>query len=326
MKKFLLGAAAASAAMLMLAAGASAQTFPDRAITMVVPYAAGGPTDTVARLVADAMSRNLGGRIVVENVAGAGGTLGAGRVAKADPNGYTLLLNHIGQATAPTLYPNAPYDSQTAFEPIGLIADVPMTMVSRPDLPPKTLAELIDYARKNKDKITYANAGPGTASHLCGMLFMNLTGLDLTTVPYKGTGPAMIDLIGGQVDFMCDQTTNTTSYIRADKVKVYATTTAARLPTLPQVPSAAESGVPDLSLTIWHGLYAPKGTPAAVVEKLQRALLAALEDPQIKQRFNELGALVVPPGAVTPAALKAKLAAEIVRWHTVLGQGQSARN
>lgn len=326
MKRFLLGAVAAATTMLPLAADAGAQTFPDRAITMVVPYAAGGPTDTVARLVADAMSRNLGGRIVVENISGAGGTLGAGRVAKADPNGYTLLLNHIGQATAPTLYPNAPYDSQAAFEPIGLIADVPMTMVSRPDLPPKTLAELIEYARKNRDKITYANAGPGTASHLCGMLFMDLTGLDVTTVPYKGTGPAMIDLIGGQVDFMCDQTTNTTSYIRADKVKVYATTTAARLPTLPHVPSAAESGVPDLRLTIWHGLYAPKGTPAPVVAKLQQSLLAALEDPQIKERFQELGALVVPPGEVTPAALKAKLAAETTRWRAVLGSGQASRN
>ena len=326
MRRSLLGATAASITALVLVSGAGAQTYPDRAITMVVPYAPGGPTDTVARLVADAMGRNLGSRIVVENVSGAGGTLGAGRVAKADPNGYALLLNHIGQATAPTLYPGAPYDSQAAFEPIGLIADVPMTMVSRPDLPPTTLAELIDYARNNREKITYANAGPGTASHLCGMLFMNLTGLDLTTVPYKGTGPAMIDLIGGQVDFMCDQTTNTTSYIRGGKVKVYATTTAERLPTLPQVPSAAEAGVPKLSLTIWHGLYAPKGTPPVVVEKLQRSLLEALKDPLLRERFNELGALVVLPQEATPAALKAKLASEIERWRAVFGGGKPAAN
>lgn len=326
MRRHLLGAVAASLAVLLLAGKATGQSYPDRAITMVVPYAAGGPTDTVARLVADAMSRNLGGRIIVENVSGAGGTVGAGRVAKAEPDGYTLLLNHIGQATAPSLYPKAPFDAQAAFEPIGLIADVPMTIVARSDLPAKSLAELIDYARENKEKITYANAGPGTASHLCGMLLMKLTGLDLTTVPYKGTGPAMIDLIGGQVDFMCDQTTNTTSYIRSSKVKVYSTTTADRLPTLPQVPSSVESGLPKLSLAIWHGLYAPKGAPPPVLKKLQKSLLEALEDPQLLKRFSELGALAVPRQDVTPEALKAKLVSEIERWRVVFGSNNAAAN
>lgn len=298
----------------------NAQTpaFPSAPITMVVPYAAGGPTDTVARLTADTMGRLLDQRIVVENVAGAGGTVGMARVAKSEPTGYTLLLNHIGMATSVTLFPKAAANPITDFEPIGLIVDAPMTLVGKASLPANTLAELVTYVKANKDKITYANAGPGTASYLCGMLFMSAIGQELTAVAYRGTGPAMTDLVGGQVDLMCDQTTNTTSYITAGSIKAYVATQAQRIPTLPQVPSAKEAGMDSMDLSIWHAIYAPKGTPKPVVDKLQSALDAALEDPALKERFTALGAIVVSKRDRTPDGLRAKLQSEVDRWRTVL--------
>jgi tripartite-type tricarboxylate transporter receptor subunit TctC len=297
---------------------AQAQTYPDRTITMVVPFSAGGPTDTVARLVGEAMSKDLGQQVIVENVGGAGGTLGAARVAKAEPDGYTLLIHHIGMATSATLYRKLPFNALEDFEYIGLVTDVPMVLVARKDFEPADLKQLIDYVKANKDKVTYANAGIGAASHLCGMLFMSSIGTPLTTVPYKGTGPAMTDLIGGQVDFMCDQSTNTTNQIKAGEIKAYATTTKERLANLPDIPTAAESGLPQLDVTVWHGVYAPKGTPKEVIDRLSQSLKKALKDETVVQRLAELGTAPVPEDQATPEALKQKLSSEIERWRPII--------
>jgi tripartite-type tricarboxylate transporter receptor subunit TctC len=295
-----------------------AQEFPTKVITMMVPFAAGGPTDTVARLVGGAMGKTLKQQIIVENVGGAGGTIAPARVAKAAPDGHTILIHHIGMSTAPALYRKLPYDPINAFEPIGMINDTPMTLVARNDFPPKDLKELIGYVKKNKDKVTYANAGLGAASHLCGMLFMTAIETDLTTVPYKGTAPAMNDLLGGQVDFMCDQTTNTTSQIKGGKIKVYGVTTKQRVASLPNVPTMHEAGLPNFELSVWHGLYAPKGTPKPVVDKLTKALQDAIKDPTVKQRFADLGAEPVSEKQATPEALRTQLKSEIERWGPII--------
>jgi tripartite-type tricarboxylate transporter receptor subunit TctC len=304
--------------VLMVPALAWGQVYPTKVITIIVPFSAGGPTDTVTRLVAQAMSKTLGQQIIVENVGGAGGTIGATRAAKAAPDGYTLLLHHIGMATAPALYRKLPYRSVEDFEPIGLVTDVPMTLVAKKDFPAKDLKELIAYVKKNKDKVSYANAGLGAASHLCGMLFMSAIDTDLTTVPYKGTGPAMNDLLGGQVDFMCDQTTNTTSQIKAGKIKVYGVTTKTRVPSLPDVPTLHEAGLPNFEVAIWHGLYAPRGTSKAVVEKLAAALQEALKDNLVRTRFAELGTEPVPAERARPDALRKHLAAELEKWGPII--------
>jgi tripartite-type tricarboxylate transporter receptor subunit TctC len=316
MKKLL--AAFAAATMLALASGAQAQTYPDRPITMVVPFAAGGPTDTVTRLVAEAMSKDLGQQIVVENVGGAGGTLGAARVAKADPDGYTLLLHHIGMATSATLYRKLPYDTLQAFDYVGLVTDVPMTIVARKEFEPADIKSLLDYVKANKDKVTLANAGIGAASHLCGMMFMSAIQTPLVTVPYKGTGPAMTDLLGGQVDMLCDQTTNTTKQIKAGTIKAYAVTSAKRLDVLPDLPTAEEAGLAGFQVGIWHGIYAPKGTPAEITDRLSKSLQLALKDANVAARFAELGTAPSTEAEATPAALKAKLESEIARWKPVI--------
>jgi tripartite-type tricarboxylate transporter receptor subunit TctC len=264
------------------------------------------------------MQRDLGQQIIVENVGGAGGTLGAGRVAKAEPDGYTLLLHHIGMATSVSLYHSLPYNPRESFAPIGLVTEVPMTLVGRADFPPKDAKELISYVKENKDKVTYANAGIGAASHLCGMLFMREVGAQVTTVPYKGTGPAMTDLIGGQVDFMCDQTTNTTNQIKAGKIKAYAVTTSQRLTVLPDLPTTQEAGLPGVQVSIWHGLYAPKGTPNEVIQRLTAALQKALKDQNVVKQFAELGTTPVGESQATPEALAAKLDSEINRWAPVI--------
>lgn len=295
-----------------------AQDYPNKVITIVVPFAAGGPTDTVARLLAQAMGADLKQQVLVENVGGAGGTLGAGRVARAAPDGYTLFLHHIGQSTAPALYRKLPYNAIDDFEPIGLVTDVPMTLVARKDFPAKDMKELLAYLKVNKDKVSYANAGLGSASHLCGMLFMSAIQTDLTTVPYKGTGPAMNDLLGGQVDFMCDQTTNTTSQIKGGKIKAYAVTTKTRVPSLPDLPTLHESGLPNFEVAVWHGLYAPKGTPKPVIDRLVRSLQAALKDASVKQRFAELGTEPVAENRATPQALRTHLKAEIEKWDPII--------
>ncbi len=296
---------------------ALALDYPERPITIVVPFSAGGPTDTVTRLVAEAMSKDLGQQVVVENVTGAGGTLGAGRVAKAAPDGYTLLLHHIGMATSATLYRKLAYKPLEAFEYIGLVTEVPMVIVGRKDLDPDDLKSLVDYLKANKDKVTYAHAGVGAASHLCGLLFMSKIGTALTTVPYKGTGPALTDLIGGQVDLLCDQTTNTTNQIKSGEIKAYATTSSERLAVLPDVPTAKEQGL-DIEVAVWHGLYAPKGTPKAIIDRLAASLQKALQNETVKSRFAALGTAPVPQDQAQPAALEAKLKGEIDRWRPVI--------
>lgn len=317
MKK-LLGAFGVAATLAITVSGAFAQAYPERTITMVVPFAAGGPTDTVTRLVAESMSKDLGQQIVVENVGGAGGTLGAGRVAQADPDGYTLLLHHIGMATSATLYRKLAYDTLNGFEYVGLVTDVPMTIVAKKDMEAADLKGLVEYAKANKDTVTVANAGIGAASHLCGMLFMTAIGTPLVTVPYKGTGPAMTDLLGGQVDIMCDQTTNTTKQIQGGTIKAYAVTSAKRLDILPDLPTTDEGGLQGMQVGIWHGIYAPKGTSADITNKLSAALQKALKDPNVVARFAELGTAPSSEADATPAALKAKLESEITRWKPII--------
>jgi tripartite-type tricarboxylate transporter receptor subunit TctC len=311
---------AAACLALFGSALAHAQTYPTKTITMIVPFAAGGPTDTVARLVAQSMGTKLKQQIIIENVGGAGGTIGAARVAKAAPDGYTLFLHHIGQSTAPALYRKLSYNAQTDFEPIGLVTDVPMTIVARKDFPARDFREFLSYVKANKDKVTYANAGVGSASHLCGMLFMTAIGTDLTTVPYKGTGPAMNDLLGGQVDFMCDQTTNTTSQIKSGKIKAYGVTTKTRLASMPDLPTLNEAGLPGFEVAVWHGMYAPKGTPKPIIDTLASALQTALKDPNVKQRFNDLGTEPVSEKRATPEALRAHVKAEIERWSPIISK------
>ena len=302
----------------VLSGSAMADDYPSKSITMIVPFSAGGPTDTVARLIAQPMSAYLKQQVVIENVGGAGGTLGAGRVARSDGDGYTIFLHHIGQSTAPSLYRKLPYNPLEDFEPVGLVTDVPMTIIARKDFPAKDMKELIAYVKANKDKVTYANAGLGSASHLCGMLFMTAIQTDLTTVPYKGTGPAMNDLLGGQVDFMCDQTTNTTSQIKAGKVRAYAVTTKTRVESLPDLPTIEESGIPGFEVAVWHGIYAPKGTPKAVLDKLTAALSYALKDETVKQRFADLGTEPTEQKNVTQIALRTKLRSEIDKWAPII--------
>ena len=303
---------------ILAASTANAQKYPEKVITMVVPFAAGGPTDTVARLIGVPMSKTLGQTIIVENVAGAGGTIAANRVAKSSPDGYTILIHHIGMATAPGLYRKLPYNPITDFEPIGLINEVPMTLVAKKDFPAKDLKELIAYVKANKEKVNYANAGLGAASHLCGMIFMSAIQTDVTTVPYGGTGPAMNDLLGGQVDFMCDQTTNTTSQIKAGKIKVFGVTTKKRVPSLPNVPTMDEAGLKGFEVSVWHALYAPKGTPKPGIDKLTKALQDAMKDSTVKQRFEDLGTEPIALNRATPDALRTHLKAEIDRWTPII--------
>ena len=309
---------ALSAGALLLATSALAQAYPDRQITMVVPFAAGGPTDTVGRLVAEKMSDELGQQILVENVGGAGGTLGAQQVADAEADGYTILLHHIGMATAPTLYRNLGFDPVVDFAPVGLVTEVPMTVVARADFEPTDAASFIQYVKDNADTITMANAGIGAASHLCGMLFMQAVEAPIVTVPYRGTGPAMTELVGGQIDIMCDQTTNTTEQIQGGTIKAYAVTTPERLETLPDVPTASEAGMPGVEVSVWHGIYAPAGTPQEAIDRLQAALATALADPDIAARLGELGTKPSPAEDATPDALAGKLSSEIERWRPVI--------
>jgi tripartite-type tricarboxylate transporter receptor subunit TctC len=281
---------------------------------MIVPYAAGGPTDTVARVVAQAMGKPLGQTVVVENRPSAGGIIGPEAVKNAKPDGYTILIHHIGMATTPTLYRQLRFNPLTDFEYIGLINEVPMTIIANQKVPAKDLKEFLTYLKANKDKVSYANAGIGAASHLCGLLFMSAIQLDLLTVPYKGTGPAMNDLLGGQVTFMCDQTTTTTSQIKGGKVKVYGITSPKRVPSLPDVATLEEQGLKGANVGVWHGLYAPKGTPKPVLDKLVSSMQTALADADVQKRFSELGAVTYPKNMQTPAALEKHLKEEIAKW------------
>jgi len=308
----------AAIALLSAVGLVAAQGFPNKPVTIVVPFTAGGPTDTVARSLGQAMSKPLGQSVVVENVSGAGGTVGAIRVKNAGPDGYTVLLHHIGMSTAPALYRKLAYNPQTDFELVGLIVDVPMTMIARSDFPAKDFREFVAYVKANKTKLNLANAGLGAASHLCGLMFQSAIEADVTTVPFKGTADAMNAILGKQVDFMCDQTTNTTGQIKAGSVKAYAVTSAKRVPTLPDLPTMQESGLKGFEVGIWHGVYAPKGTPKAAVDKLVAAMQEASKDAGFRTRMSELGATVYPVDQITPAALASHLKSEIDKWGPVI--------
>ena len=308
----------AAAAAMTFASYAAAQDYPAQPITFIVPFAAGGPTDAVTRLVAEPMAKELGQNAVVQNVTGAGGTVAAGQVAKAQPDGYTVLMHHMAMAIAPSLYANLPYKPLESFQTIGLVTEAPMTIIARKDFPANTLQEMVEYIKANADKVTLANAGVGAASQLCGMLFTKQIGVELTTVPYQGTGPALTDLIGGQVDIMCDQTTNTTGQILGGEVKAYAVTAEQRLSNLPDVPTTAEAGLGDFQLRIWHGLYVPAGTDDAIVQKLSGALQAALKDQNVIDRFTELGTTPVAQDRATPAAHTETLSSQIELWAPII--------
>ena len=292
--------------------------YPDDDITLVVPFAAGGPTDTVTRLIAEPMAEELGQAIIVKNGAGSGGTLAAGQGAEADGDGYNVLVHHIGMSTAPALYPDLAYDPLEDFKTVGLVTDVPMTIVARSDFEPETLEELATYVEENADTVTLANAGVGAASHLCGLLIEQQLGIDLTEVPYDGTGPAMTDLLGGQVDFMCDQTTNTAAQIKAEKIKAYAVTTPEPVEALPDLPTTAEAGWSDVEVGVWQGLYVPADTPYEIVEKLTAALEVALQDQGVIDQMADLGTTPVPAEQVTPEAHTSKLEEQIDLWTPVI--------
>ena len=306
----------AALAIGLVSSVALAQSYPSKTITIVVPFSAGGPTDRVARDLAEAMRKPLGGAtIVIDNTAGAGSSIGSNKVVKAAPDGYTLLLNHIAMASMPNQLRNMPFKVETDFEYLGMVNEVPMTLISRPSLPAKTYKELVTWIGQNKGKINLGNAGIGSASHLCGLMVQNALQTDMTSIPYKGTAPAMTDLIGGQIDLMCDQTTNTTQQIDAKKVTAYAVTTSKRLttPALKDLPTMQELGIKGFDVSIWHGLYAPKGTPPAVLKQLNEAMKAALKDPEFIQRQEALGAVVVTDKRTDPEGHKAYVTAEIAK-------------
>ncbi|NBS62793.1 MAG: tripartite tricarboxylate transporter substrate binding protein BugD [Betaproteobacteria bacterium] len=307
-----------AAALAAVGSQVSAQSYPTKPIVLVVPFAAGGPTDVVARMISAPMGKSLGTTVVVENTVGAGGTIASQRVAKSNPDGYTVLIHHMGMATAPALYRRLPFDPLASFEYIGQALDVPMTMLARKDFPAENLQQLIAYVKANKDKVTLANAGLGAVSHLCGMMFMSAIATDLTTVPYKGTGPAMTDLLGGQVDLLCDQTTQTVPMIRDGRVKIYGVTSTSRLAALPSVPTLDEQGLKGFEVKVWHGVYAPKGTPRDITEKLTRALREALTDAAVVKRMADLSSDIPPADKISPEGLRTHLQAEIAKWGPVI--------
>ena len=314
-------AAVALAATAAVGSHAESYPAPGKTITIIVPFTAGGPTDKVARDLAESMRKQLNNAtIVIDNADGAGSTIGTAKAARAHADGYTLLLSHIGMATTPTLYRKLRYNVLSDFEYAGIINDVPMTLIGRPTLPAKSFAEVKDWASKNQGKVNLANAGVGSASHLCGLMLQSALQADMTPVPYKGAAPAIADLMGNQVDLLCDQTTNTTSQIAAKKVQAYAVTTPKRLatPALKELPTLQESGLKDFQVTIWHGLYAPKGTPADVMKTLNTALKASLKDPEFIQRQEALGAVIATDSRVDPAGHKKFVESEIAKWGKVI--------
>ena len=304
--------------LLLAASSVCAQEYPAKPIVVIVPAAAGGPTDTLTRVLAQQMGEALKQQMIIENVGGAGGTIGINRAAKARNDGYTLLLYHIGMATSPALYRKLPYDTLNDFDYIGQVADVPMMLIAKKGMPANNFAEFLSFAKANKDKLTYANAGLGSASYLCGILFMSAVGANFTMVPYKGTGPAMNDLVGGQVDFMCDQTTNTVPQIKSGNVKAYGVTTPARLASMPELPTLDEQGLKGFDLVVWNGLFAPKGTPRAAIEKLVAALQTAVQASAFRTRLADLGAEPVPLAKANPGSLGTLLKAEVEKWGPII--------
>ncbi|TAG48296.1 MAG: tripartite tricarboxylate transporter substrate binding protein BugD [Betaproteobacteria bacterium] len=306
-----------SAVAVAFAATSAFAAYPEKPISMVVPFAAGGPTDVVARNLSQALGAQLKGSVIVENAGGAGGTIGAGKVARAPGDGYTLLFHHIGMSTAPSLYRKLDFKPLEDFIPIGAVVDVPMTLIGKPQMTAGNAKDLVAYIKANKDKINLANAGIGSASHLCGLLLQSALKTDLTTVPFQGTGPAMTALLGGQVDLMCDQSTNTTGQIKGGKVKAYAVTSKAKLANFPELPPLATE-LPGFEVGVWHILYAPKNTPAAVVTQLQTALQAAIKDAGFVSKMKELGAEIMPADKQTSAGAKALLSSEIAKWSPII--------
>jgi tripartite-type tricarboxylate transporter receptor subunit TctC len=303
---------------LLLATTALAQDYPAKPVVLVVPAAAGGPTDTLARVLAAAMGDALKQQIIIDNSGGAGGTIGINKVAKARPDGYTLFIYHIGLSTMPALYRKLPFDARNDFEPIGQVADVPMMLIAKKATPAASFAEFMPYVKANRDKLSYSNAGVGSASYLCGLLLKSTLQTEFTMVPYKGTGPAMNDLIGGQVDFMCDQSTNTMPQIKSGNVKVYGVTTAARLASLPDLPTLDEQGLKGFELVVWNGLFAPKGTPKPVLDRLVTALQAAVQDPAFKARLADLASEPVAVSKATPESLRTLVSSEIDKWTPII--------
>jgi tripartite-type tricarboxylate transporter receptor subunit TctC len=303
---------------LTAAASVSAQEYPTRNIVLMIPFTAGGPTDTLGRNLAVALTATLKQQVIVENVAGAGGTIAYAKAAKSRPDGYTVLLAHIGMSTAPALYRTPPVNPLTDYEYIGQVADVPMTLIASKKVPADNFKDFLAYVKANKAKITYGNAGLGAASHLCGLLFLSTIETDVQTVSYKGTAPAMTDLMGGHIDFMCDQTTNTTAQIKAGSVKAYGVTSKTRVPSLKELPTLHEAGLKDFEVVVWHGLYVAKGTPKPVLDKLNGALQVAVKDPTFRARLAELGAEPVSVEKATPAALQNHLKAEINKWGPII--------
>jgi len=316
MSKFV---AALAAACCLVATAALAEDFPgSRPVSLMMPYAAGGPGDTITRITAAGLNKVLGGTFIVENLAGAGGTIGTAKVASSTPDGHSLLLMHFGHAANKALYAHLPYDPIKDFEPIGIVAESPMALVARKDFPAKDLKEFVAYLKAHHDKMNYGFAGVGSAAHLCGLLFFNAVGTTVTGIAYKGTGPALTDLMGGQFDFMCDQTLNVGPAVKAGKIKAYAVTTKERLAAFPDIPTAAEGGLPSFEITVWFGLYAPKGTPKPVIDKLSKALQQALQDPDLQARLAGSGAKAVSPERATPEALRTFLQAEVDKWVPII--------
>jgi tripartite-type tricarboxylate transporter receptor subunit TctC len=312
-------AAVVSASTLLGSNVASAQKdWPTKSVQLVVPFAAGGPTDTIARLIAVPMGQSLGQTVVVENVPGAGGTIASTKVARAAPDGYTIYIHHMGMATAQALYDKLPYDPMTSFEYIGQVADVPMVLLGKKDLPANNFKDLEAYIKANGSKVTMANAGPGAVSQLCGLLFQSRMGVRLTNIPYKGTGPALTDLLGGQVDLLCDQTTQTIPYIKDGRVKAFGTTTMKRLPAIPNVPTLNEQGLKGFEVKVWHGVYAPKGTPQPILDKINAALKKALNNPDVKKRLEDANIDIVPAEKISAKGLKDHLDREINVWGPVI--------
>jgi len=292
--------------------------YPDKQITMVIPYAPAGSTDVMGRILAQTMSKNFGQPVVVDNVGGAGGTIGALKVVRAPADGYTILFHNMAQAASPALYPKLSYDPVSDFAPIGMVNDVPMVLVARKDFPANTLQGLIDYIKANPGKLNFANAGIGSTSNLCEVLMRSSLSASWTSVSYKGTGPALNDLLAGQVDVICDQPASTLQHIKGGNLKALAVATKERISSLPETPTFSQSGMPGFQLTVWHGLYAPKGTPKPVVNRLVASLAVALRDPVLAQRFNEMDAMIVPPSSATPTYLEKFLKADVERWRIAL--------
>jgi tripartite-type tricarboxylate transporter receptor subunit TctC len=290
---------------------AVAQDFPNRTLTMMMPYAPGGPGDTITRVFAGAMQKHLGQQIVVENTAGASGTIGTAKVARSKPDGYSLLMIHVSHATNQAMFKNLPYHPVDDFEPIGRATSGPMVIVTRNDFPAKDLNEFVSYVKANAPKISLAHAGVGSASHLCGLMMQSALNVQMNDIPYKGTGPALTDLMGGQVDVLCDQTSGTVPPVKAGKIKAYAAAGKSRLSGLPDVPAISEAGVQGLDINISFGLYAPKGTPKPVLDQLTAALQKSVSDPEVRQRLEAMGISAVTPDQARPEALRAHLKNEM---------------